>query len=94
MTINWTAEMLAELRAMRARGVPLYRCAERVGVHYSSAVYKARELGIAQRCNRGRKPGEQVFAEELARQCRAENAWAELRRVLDCELREKADDDG
>jgi hypothetical protein len=52
--IIWTADMVAELRKLRARGVPLYRCAERIGVGYSTAVYKARELGIAQRLNRGR----------------------------------------
>jgi hypothetical protein len=56
--IVWTADMLAELRKLRARGVPLYRCAERIGVSYPTAVYKARELGIAQRRNRGRTAGE------------------------------------
>ena len=39
-------------------GLPLYLCAERIGVSYSIAVYKARELNLAQRLNRGRRPGQ------------------------------------
>jgi hypothetical protein len=55
--IIWTPDMLAKLRELRERAVPLYHCAERIGVGYSTAVYKARELGIAQRLNRGRVAG-------------------------------------
>jgi hypothetical protein len=58
--IIWTPDMLAKLRELRERAVPLYRCAERIGVGYSTAVYKARELGIARRLNRGRVAGEAV----------------------------------
>jgi hypothetical protein len=55
----WTPEMLAALRNLRARGTPLFLCAERIGVGYSTAVYKARELGLAGRMNWGRVPGAQ-----------------------------------
>jgi hypothetical protein len=55
--INWTPGMLAALRELRAANLPLYLCAERIGVSYPTAVYKARELGIADRRKRGRKPG-------------------------------------
>lgn len=61
--VEWTDGMVATLRSMRAEGTPLYLCAERVGVSYPTAVYKARELRIANRMNRGRKPGRLVKAE-------------------------------
>lgn len=57
MTVHWTDEMVQALRKLRAEGEPLLLCAERVGVSYVTAVYKARELGIARRMNRGRNPG-------------------------------------
>jgi hypothetical protein len=60
MTVMWTPDMLAKLRELRERAVPLYRCAEQIGVAYPTAVYKARELGIAKRLNRGRVAGEAV----------------------------------
>jgi hypothetical protein len=60
MTVMWTPDMLAKLRELRARAVPLYRCAEQIGVGYPTAVYKARELGLAKRLNRGRVAGEAV----------------------------------
>jgi hypothetical protein len=53
--MKWTAEMIVTLQDMRARGAPLFLCAERIGVGYSTAVYKARELGIAGRMNSGRR---------------------------------------
>lgn len=55
--------MLAMLQEMRARGTRLEDCAERIGVCYASAVYKARELGIANRLNRGRMPGVRAVLE-------------------------------
>ena len=55
--VEWTDAMLAELHRLRGLGVPLYECAERIGVSYPVAVYKARELGIAGRLNQGRAPG-------------------------------------
>jgi hypothetical protein len=57
VTVLWTPDMLAKLRELRKHAVPLYRCAEQIGVGYPTAVYKARELGIAQRLNRGRVTG-------------------------------------
>lgn len=56
----WDCDMIASLRTQRAAGVPLYVCAERIGVGYPEAVYKARELGLAQRMNRGRTRGEDI----------------------------------
>lgn len=53
----WTREMVQTLRTLRARGVPLVLCAEQIGVGYGSAVYKARELGLSGRMNRGRISG-------------------------------------
>lgn len=53
--MTWTDEMLETLRDMRSRGAPLFICAERIGVAYSTAVLKARELGIAGRMNVGRR---------------------------------------
>jgi hypothetical protein len=57
-SVTWTSEMIAELRTLRADGWSLYRCAERIGVAYSTAVFKARELGIAARLPR-RTSGDQ-----------------------------------
>ena len=53
----WDDDMLAVLIDMRQHAVPLYECAERIGVGYGSAVLKARELGIAHRFNCGAVPG-------------------------------------
>lgn len=55
--ITWTDEMIAVLRDLRAKGVPIFSCAERIGVAYATCVYKCRELGIADRRNHGRVPG-------------------------------------
>jgi hypothetical protein len=62
MTVLWTPDMLAKLRELRERAIPLYHCAEQIGVAYPTAVYKARELGIAQRFNRGRVAGAKAVA--------------------------------
>lgn len=59
--VEWCTEMLTTLRAMRARGEPLYLCAEKLGIGYATTVYKARELGLAQRMNAGRRPGTEVL---------------------------------
>jgi hypothetical protein len=61
--VTWTPEMIGALKELRALNVPLYRCAERIGVAYPTAVYKARDLGLAGRRNRGRKSGERVRSE-------------------------------
>jgi hypothetical protein len=55
--IVWTEQMLAALIAYRADNLPLYLCAEKVGVGYVTTVMKARELKIADRRNSGRTPG-------------------------------------
>jgi hypothetical protein len=55
--MQWTDEMIATLRALRAKRVPPFVCAERIGVSYPVIVLKARELGLAQRFNKGRTPG-------------------------------------
>jgi hypothetical protein len=60
--VHWDEGMLATLRAMRSQGHTLYVCAERIGVCYPHTVYKARELGIANRMNRGQRPGLKIRA--------------------------------
>lgn len=55
--VCWTEEMVEALIDMRAKGVPLLRCAEKIGVHYGAALWRARKLGIAHRMNSGRRPG-------------------------------------
>jgi len=55
--LTWTDEMTTALRNLRQSGLPLYECAERIGVSYKLTVYKARELGIAHRLNHGNVPG-------------------------------------
>ena len=76
MSVTWTPDMLAKLRELRERAVPLYRCAEQIGVAYKTAVYKARELGLAQRLNRGRVTGVQVTTAR-----RGESVTALIRRA-------------
>jgi hypothetical protein len=58
--MEWKDDMVKELRLLRSQKTPLYLCAERIGVSYQTAVYKARELNLAQRFNRGRTPGPAV----------------------------------
>jgi hypothetical protein len=54
----WEQPMLDRLVELRSKQrMPLYICAEKIGVSYASAVYKARELNLAQRMNSGRRPG-------------------------------------
>jgi len=60
--VIWTDEMIAALRDLRQRGATLYECAERIGVCYAHTIYKARELGLAQRLNRGNVRGAAVLA--------------------------------
>lgn len=64
--VRWTDDMIAELRSRRSDGVSLYMCAERIGVGYATCVYKARELGLADRMNRGRRSGEDLMAGNIA----------------------------
>lgn len=52
--------MVTALRRLRGQGVPLYECAESIGVAYPTVVYKARELGLADRMNRGRTSGREA----------------------------------
>jgi hypothetical protein len=49
--------MIARLQQLRDAGEPLLICAERIGVGYATAVDKARELGLADWRNRGRRSG-------------------------------------
>lgn len=67
MRVTWTSDMLAALQRMRADGTAIYWCAEEIGVDYGTAVLKCRELGIANRMNRGPRTGEQVIQETKAR---------------------------
>jgi len=53
--VVWTHDMIAELKRLRALDTPLFLCAELIGVCNQSAALKARELGIADRRNRGRR---------------------------------------
>lgn len=59
--MEWSETMIASLRSLRAEGVALYLCAEKIGVGYPTALFKARELDLAQRLNRGRRPGTAVM---------------------------------
>jgi hypothetical protein len=52
--------MIRRLRELRGAGEPLFICAEIIGVAYATAVYKARELKLADRLNRGRRTGRAV----------------------------------
>jgi hypothetical protein len=61
--ITWEEPMITALYALRARGEPLLICAEEIGVSYPTAVYKARELGLAGRLNKGRRAGRDIVAE-------------------------------
>jgi len=47
--LTWTPQMIAALTSMRGQGVPLMRCAVLIGVGYTTAVDKARELGLSGR---------------------------------------------
>jgi hypothetical protein len=58
--MTWTPSMVEALRKMRAGGTAIYWCAFDIGVSYKAAVLKCRELGIADRRNRGRTTGEAI----------------------------------
>lgn len=58
--IHWSDDMIEVLVDMRRRRMPLYRCAERIGVGYGTVCEKAKELGLAGRRNRGRTSGERI----------------------------------
>lgn len=58
--IHWSDAMIEALIDMRKRRMPLYRCAELIGVGYGTVCEKAHELGLAGRLNRGRKGGEKI----------------------------------
>jgi hypothetical protein len=60
--VIWDDAMLARLRSMRAERIPLLLCAEKIGVGYSTCVYKARELDLAGRMNRGRVQRQETIA--------------------------------
>ena len=62
--VIWTREMVEALKGFRAAGMSLKDCAERLGVGYPTAVYKARELGLAKPMNRGRYSGQEVVARQ------------------------------
>ena len=47
--VIWTPEMIRALRELRAAGLTLYRCAEKIGVSYGIVCRKAHELGLAER---------------------------------------------
>lgn len=60
----WDEVMLASFRQLRKEGQPLYLCAEKIGVSYQTMVYKARELNLAGRLNRGRITGPDNIARQ------------------------------
>jgi hypothetical protein len=80
MGVTWTEDMVSTLRTMRSRGTPLFLCAERVGVAYRTAVFKARELGIAHRMNRGRATGESIAEADQGIVLPFCDAWTRIRR--------------
>jgi hypothetical protein len=47
--VIWTPEMIRALKELRAAGVKLLVCAERIGVSYTVVCKKAQELGLAGR---------------------------------------------
>lgn len=55
--VSWTPIMLATLRTMRGERQPIEACADKIGVSERVAGRKARELGLNQRHNKGRRPG-------------------------------------
>lgn len=57
-TTVWTEAMDSELRELRGKGTAIYWCSVEMGLPYPVCVYRCRELGIADRRNRGRKTGE------------------------------------
>lgn len=64
MTVRWTDDMLNALQTLRkAERQPLVVCAERIGVAYLTALDQARKMGLADRLNRGRRPGPAVAAD-------------------------------
>jgi hypothetical protein len=66
MTVQrqWTTEMITELQALRAAHVPLFLCADHLGMGYVNVCIKARELGLAQRHNLGPRPGSLVASQK------------------------------
>lgn len=62
--IVWTPEMTQALVELRAKGTAIFWCAHKIGVSYAVAVMKCRELGLADRRNRGRKPATELVWEE------------------------------
>jgi hypothetical protein len=58
--IEWTADMIAAFLRLRRAGHNMQICADVIGVDCRTANKKARELGIAQRMNRGYIPGHVV----------------------------------
>jgi len=57
MRLVWDTDMVAALIELRSRGVPLRRCADRIGVAYGCCQEKARELGLADRRISGARIG-------------------------------------
>ncbi len=58
--IVWDSGMIQAFKDLRAGGVPIRDCAERIGVAAGTAERKARELGLNGRMNRGTVPGAEV----------------------------------
>jgi hypothetical protein len=55
--VIWTLEMTDHFRRLRRRGLSILICAEKLGVGYTTAVVKARQLGLSERMNRGAVAG-------------------------------------
>ena len=64
--IVWTPGMVDALHNLRSRNVALRECAHVIGVDHEVATRKARELGIADRRNRGRTRGEYLIERKTA----------------------------
>jgi hypothetical protein len=57
VSTTWTKEMDEALIDLRSKGTTLLECAELIGVYHQNVGVRARELGVAQRMNRGRMNG-------------------------------------
>lgn len=55
--VEWTEEMVEELKKLRKDGHPTLTCAAQIGVCPDTCQRKMRELGLNKRMNRGRTKG-------------------------------------
>ena len=64
--IDWTM-LVGELRRMRAIGLSIEQCSERLGVNHMAVWQKCQALGINDRKSRGQYSGPAIVARDRAR---------------------------